>query len=208
MFDDVIGLAGKDLFGFGKLGHKSAADTEDSLALFGIEAFDESRRGIGGKAKSVGSVTDGGAVEVSDLNDDILCLFGDGAGFGGHDAGKAHRDFVASDNEIAFDERIAFLIHRDVFAFEVFSDDQFPLWEFVSVVHVDRLTGEKHDEVADVDDVVDGTDAHGGEDLAHPFWRRFGDDAFDFASSEELTLLGDGANDEIALAFGVFFVFR
>ena len=208
MFDDVIGLAGKDLFGFGKLGHKSAADTEDSLALLGIEAFDESRRGIGGKAKSIGCVTDGGTVEVCDLNDDVLGLFGDGAGFGGHDAGKAHWDFVAGDNEIAFDERIAFLIHRDVFAFEVFSDDEFPLWELIGIVHVDRLTGEKHDEVANVDDVVDGTNAHGGEDLAHPFWGWFSDNTFDFASSEELALLGYRANDEIALAFGVFFVFR
>ena len=81
-------------------------------------------------------------------------------------------------------------------------------FEFVEVVHVEGLAREQHDVVADVDDVVDGTDALGKEQRLHPFGRRGDFDTSYDADRELLAFLRFGADFKRSRLEGSFFRLR
>jgi hypothetical protein len=68
------------------------------------------------------------------------------------------------DKKIALHEGVALIVHRQEIAFEIILYHKFLRGQFIEVVHIERLAGEEHHVVADIDDVVDASHAFGFED--------------------------------------------
>ena len=126
------------------------------------------------------------------FNEEILRLFGDGAGVAAHDAGDAFRTIaVADDAEIRIEVNGLAVEKRHLFAFAGPADRNLPAFELVHVEEMGRTAELEHDVVRNVDEGGDMALTGAFETIAHPL-RRFGlgVEAADHAAGEAAAEIG------------------
>ena len=139
---------------------------------FRVEALLEAEAGLRALVEGGGGTTGAGAVEVGGLQEHVGGVRFDLRVRAAHDAGEGDAGVGVCDEEVVGAELLVAAVEEgDALAGAGAADDDAALGEAVVVEGVEGLAGLQHDEVGDVDDVVDGALAGGDESLLEPVGR-------------------------------------
>ncbi len=129
----------------------------------------EARRSLGAQAELARGAEDVGPVPVGDLEQDAGGRVGDLGDLAAHNPGDPGRAVAIADQHRLLIERALDLVEgRHLLAGAGGADGQLATGDLVEVEGVQRLRGQEHHVVGDVDDVVDRPLAGGAEPCLQP----------------------------------------
>ena len=129
--------------------------------------------GVGREAERLGRLADPDGVEMGALDEDVAGRFRDARGLAADDAGQGHRPRLVGDDEHVGREREGPAVEVDEgLAALGLADDDAAAADPAEIEGVDGLGRGEEDVVRDVDDVVDGPQAHGLDPAREPVGRR------------------------------------
>ena len=105
-------------------------------------------------------------IEAGQLDIDIGRPVGAHSDLSGFDAGKAEGGRAVGDDKVPLGKVYFLAAEEGELPLKVLPDDVTSAFDGGGIVKVDRLTGEKHDVVSEVDDRIEGADARGFQGTA------------------------------------------
>ena len=139
--------------------------------------------------------------EVGAFEDEIAGGGSEAGGEAAHDASEGEGLGVIGDDEVMGLEFRGFAIEGDEYFVGKCWANANGAVEFVGIEGVEWLTGFEHDEVRDVDDIVDGAEANGFEFTAEPVGAWADGDLIDFEGGIEAARFAEDVNDIGGKAF-------
>ena len=152
--------------------HQHAGALQRLHGTGGADALFKAAAGLGAHAQLAGGDAVVGAVEGRGLEQHARRAFDDLRFLAAHDAGQAGGVFVVGDDQHRIVQHVLLAVQRgQLFALPRAAHDDGLVAHLGKVEGVHGLARLQHDEVGDVDDVVDGPHARAVEVFAHPLRR-------------------------------------
>ena len=162
-----------------------AGAVERARRVRNIDTALKAARCLGMEAAGTRRAADARAIERSGLEDDRRRLVRDFRFKAAHDARESGRMLGIGDDELVALRDARRIVERmEVLACGRTARRQLVARDFIIIIGMHRLAELEHDEIRDIDDIVDGADAGTFEALLHPGRRRADLDVLDDTRTE------------------------